>query len=104
MPEYITDHSTPCRPCRGSGREDTGHGTTTSCLDCGGTGRKSVRVDGKITLQGVTLTENQRHDTLITTVPSSCVGEHGFNSGECGGKIEPARKRPSGTLQCNFGD
>ena len=45
MTEYITDSSTPCRPCHGTGREDTGHGTKTACFDCGGSGRKSVRVE-----------------------------------------------------------
>ena len=45
MTEYITDHTTPCRPCRGTGWEDTGHGRKVVCLDCGGSKCKSVRVD-----------------------------------------------------------
>ena len=48
MPEYITDHSTPCRSCRGTKWEETGHGTKTFCLDCGGSGRHSVRVDQRL--------------------------------------------------------
>lgn len=45
MAEFIADPNTPCRPCRGTGNEETGHGGITRCFDCGGSGRKSVRID-----------------------------------------------------------
>lgn len=48
MTEYITDYTTLCRSCCGTGWEDTGRGTKMACLDCGGSKCKSVRVDQRL--------------------------------------------------------
>ena len=45
MAEFIADPHTLCRSCRGSGEELADSGNTTACYYCGGTGRKSIRLD-----------------------------------------------------------
>ena len=59
MISYITDRSNPCRSCRGTKMEDTGHGTKTFCLDCGGSGCVSIRVEHRLPVATSEIVKNR---------------------------------------------